>query len=121
MRRFNPVARGWITWRAPDAGGRPNGPPPGPQYAATAVFVRGGDAEVVPNWPDDAEHFSIGFNLEDEWSTDGRQRVEIDFLARDLVMHMLRPGSHLLVLEGWQVVAELDVEAVHSIDQTTRD
>jgi hypothetical protein len=109
VRYFEPLGSGWIAWLTPDAGGRPNGPPEGSRYAATAVLELGGEREVIPDWPDEAERFSIGFNLHDEWSTDGRQHVEFDFLARELVLDRLRAGSHLLILEGWQVVAELDV------------
>lgn len=107
MRRFEPVARGLIRWRTAEEGGRAGGPPGGHQYAATAVFVLGGEAEVIPGWPDTAERFSIGLNLiglGSEWSP-----VETDFLARDLVMDKVRPGTHILVTEGARVVADLRI------------
>lgn len=99
-----------MRWRSPEEGGRPSGPPNGEQYAASAVFVLGGDAEVIPGWPDTAERFSIGLNLSGhamEWNP-----VEVDFLARDLVMDKLRPGVDILITEGARVVADLRITQV---------
>jgi hypothetical protein len=114
MRRFEPVATGLIRWRSPEEGGRTSGPPNGEQYAASAVFVLGGEADVLPGWPDTAERFSVGLNLighDSEW-----EPVEVDFLARDLVMDKLRPGVEILITEGARVVADLRItELVDSL------
>jgi hypothetical protein len=71
----------------------------------------GGDAEVLPGWPDSAERFSIGINLmpgpQPDW-----EPVDFDFLARDLVLDRVRPGTEMLITEGWQVVADLRVTEV---------
>ncbi len=111
MRPFTPIGRGLLRWRLVSEGGRSAGRPSGRQYAPSAIFVLGDDAEVLPGWPDTAERFSIGFNLplapQPEW-----EPVEFDFLARDLVLDKLRPGAELLITEGWQVVADLRVTEV---------
>ena len=105
------MGRGLMRWRPSEAGGRLNGRPSSSQYAASAVFVLGGDAEVLPGWPGSAERFSIGFNLlpgpQPDW-----EPVEFDFLARDLVLDKVHPGAEMLITEGWQVVAELRVTQV---------
>jgi hypothetical protein len=54
-----PFAHAVATWVSAEMGGRKSGPPTGPVYAATCVFVHGGDAEVQPDWPAQGEHFSI--------------------------------------------------------------
>ena len=108
MGPFDVLAKARIRWLNPSEGGRESGPPPGPQYAASAVFVLGNDWEVVPDWPVGAEYFSVGMNLGDI-ARDGRQTAEIDFLARDLVADLLRPGVEFLVMEGARHVGTAQV------------
>ncbi len=111
MRRFEPIATALVRWRLAADGGRTSGPPPGPQYAASAVFVLGDDHEVTPDWPAGAEHFSVGMNL-GAAESDGRQWAEIDFLARDLVADYVRPGIGFLVMEGPRPVADAEIISV---------
>jgi len=100
-----PVAIAKVTWRSAEDGGRRSGPPPGPFFAATAVFVHGGDAEVVPDWPAEGEHFSVMLDYVGDLVN---QEVEakVDFIARDLVADHVRKGARFLVMEGRRAVAE---------------
>lgn len=100
-----------IRWFSEAEGGR-KAPPPGPTYAATAVFVLGGDAEVQPGWPAAGEHFSVMLDSDDLGATCGKS-VRVEFLARALVADQLRVGSEFLVMEGSAVVAEACVTEVY--------
>jgi hypothetical protein len=55
----DPLAEAVVIWRTAEQGGRRFGPPTAPVYAATAVFVRGGDREVQPGWPASVDQLSI--------------------------------------------------------------
>lgn len=99
-----------VRWFPESEGGRP-APPPGPTYAATAVFVLGSDAELVPDWPASGEHFSVMVDF-DDLSPAGLDPVKIDFMARSLVGHRLVVGSTFLVMEGRKAVAEAYVTEV---------
>jgi hypothetical protein len=54
-----PLALAHVRWQSLSEGGRQSGPPPGPFFAATAVFVHGDDEQVIPDWPAGGEHFSV--------------------------------------------------------------
>lgn len=107
-----PVANAVVTWVTPEMGGRSSGPPPsGPVYAATSVFVHGGDAEVQPGWPVGADQLSILVQATDTLPG-GAWLCKVDFLARDLVRPCIHPGTAMLVMEGPRVVATAVITAV---------
>ncbi len=106
-----PLAHAVVAWIAPEMGGRSSGPPSSPVYAATSVFVRGGDAEVQPGWPLGADQLSILLQLTDTLPG-GAWLCKIDFLARDLASPLVRPGVVLLIMEGPKVVATAVITGV---------
>lgn len=112
MRRLDePLALAHVSWRSPGDGGRVAGPPPGPFFAATAVFVRGDDEQVVPDWPAGGEHFSVMLDYIDEVE-DGEVDVKVDFIARHLVADLVHPDARFLVMEGRRPVAEACITKV---------
>jgi hypothetical protein len=106
-----PLAHAVVTWVTPEMGGRRTGPPGGPVYAATSVFVQGGDAEVQPDWPLGADQLSILVQMT-ETLPGGAWLSKIDFMVRDLAAPFVRPGVVLLIMEGPKVVATAVVTAV---------
>ena len=104
-----PLAIASVRWVSAAAGGRRSGPPTAPVYAATAVFVLGGECEVVPGWPATADQLSVLLQKTDERS-DGTHVDKVDFLVPDLAIPMLRTGAEFLVMEGPKVVARAVVE-----------
>jgi hypothetical protein len=100
-----------IRWRSADEGGRRTWPPKGSTFAATAVFVHGGDQQVIPDWPGGGEHFSVLLdNVGDPVA--GEVQAKVDFIARTLVAEHLRPGARFVVMEGRQPVAEAVITEV---------
>lgn len=97
-----------VRWRSAAEGGRYTGPPAGPRYAATAVFVKGDDEQVVPNWPAGGEHFSVLLTYTGP-AEGGEVSAEIDFLARDQVADLLIEGATFFIMEGPHAVAEARV------------
>jgi hypothetical protein len=97
-----PLAHAVVTWVAPEMGGRKSGPPSSPVYAATSVFVRGGDAEVQPDWPLGVDQLSILIQMT-ETLPGGAWLCKIDFLARGSAIPLVRPGVVLLIVEGPKV------------------
>jgi hypothetical protein len=77
--------------------------------AATAVFVLGDDAEVVPNWPAAGEHYSVMLEFIDLPSQLGSMNAKVDFLARDEVADLLHEGALLLLMAGPTPIAEIRV------------
>jgi hypothetical protein len=106
-----PLAYAVVTWVTPEMGGRSSGPPSGQVYAATSVFVHGGDAEVQPGWPVGADQLSVLLQ-ETETLPGGAWVCKIDFLARDLAAPLVCPGAVLLIMEGLKVVATAVVVAM---------
>lgn len=106
-----PLAQAVVTWVAPEMGGRRSGPPSGPVYAATSVFMHEGDAEVQADWPLGADQLSILVQMT-ETLPGGAWLCKIDFLARDLAAPLVRPGVVLLIMEGPKVVATAVVAVV---------
>lgn len=107
-----PLAEAIVTWRTAEQGGRRSGPPTVPVYAATAVFVRGGDREIQPGWPASADQLSILLEQTAVREDDARE-CKVDFLVRELAIAQLAPGVEILVLEGPRVVASARVTTVH--------
>jgi hypothetical protein len=107
----DPVAYAIVVWVSPDMGGRRSGPPSGPVYAATSVFVQDGDSQVHPEWPFGVDQMSI---LIEQSSVlpGGAWRCKIDFLARDLAEPLIHPGAVMLIMEGPKVVATAVITSV---------
>jgi hypothetical protein len=80
----DPVATVEIRWISAADGGRRSGPPTAPVYVTTCVFPLGGDAEVQPGWPMNA----------------------------DPAMPYIHVGADILVLEGPKPVAHAVVREV---------
>ena len=102
----DPIAIARVRWRSPDGGGRTK-PPPGPSFAATAVFKHGGDEEVVPEWPAGGEHFSV--LLEYPSGSNAEVTARVDFLARNLVADEVREGAQFIIMEGPRPVADAEI------------
>jgi hypothetical protein len=100
----NPHALVRLHWIPPTEGGRE--PPPVQQYAATAVFELGGEAEVVPDWPASGEHYSVLLDFE------AGDTAKAEFLAIDQVSDLLFQGAVFLVMEGARAVARAEVVEV---------
>lgn len=88
-------------------------------YAATSVFVHGGDADVQPGWPARADHLSI-LGQVTEMLPGGAWLCKIDFLARDLAAPSVRPGVVLLIMEGPKVVATAVITAVAEPEEDSK-
>ena len=112
-----PFAYAAVMWVTPEMGGRSSGPPTAPVYAATSVFVHGGDVEVQPGWPAGVDQLSILVQMT-ETLPSGAWLAKIDFLARDLAGPWIRPGTVLLILEGIKVVATAVITAVTEFGET---
>jgi hypothetical protein len=110
-----PVAHAVLTGVPAANGGRRSGPPTARVYAATCIFVMGGDREVLPDWPAGAEHFSILLE-ELEALPSGARLCKVDFLARDLARPYVHPGQPLLIMEGPRVVANAVITDVAEED-----
>jgi hypothetical protein len=87
-------------------------PDPGSTMGATAVFVLGDDAEVIPGWPATGQHVSVllGFLDTEEDARDVEAKVE--FLDRDAVADNLREGATFLVMAGPKPIAEAQITAI---------
>lgn len=90
--------------------GRPVSPS-APSYSPTAVFVLGGEAEIIPGWPSTGEHFSLEIELGNPDLT-GRVPARFRFLAPELVGDYLTPGAAFMVMEGPRPVGEAEVITV---------
>lgn len=95
----DPVAIVSIRWR-----GQNHRAAVGSTMAATAVFVRGHDDQIIPSWPAEGEHFSVLFAF--VGSADDSQTAKVDFLDRALVADYLRKGAIFLVMAGPKPIAE---------------
>lgn len=98
-----------IRWLSESEGGR-DMPPAGLSYAATAVFVLGGDAEVIPGWPAKGEHFSVLLDFGANGAA-GADETKVEFMSWSLVADYLHPGATFLVMEGARPVAQAQVTA----------
>lgn len=104
-----------MCWLSESEGGRRT-PPRGPSYAATAVFILGGDAELIPGWPAKGEHFSVLLDF-DENSATSDNETKVEFTSWSLVADYLRPGVTFLVMEGPRPVAQAEVITVFEDEQ----
>jgi hypothetical protein len=100
----HPMAHAVVTWVPPESGGRRSGPPSAKVYAATATFVMGDDAEVLPGWPARAEQLSIMLEKTEDKPCKPH-KYKLDFIARDIARQFIHPGAELLIMEGPKVVA----------------
>jgi hypothetical protein len=99
MRRLSdPMAIAQIDWLTAAGGGRA-APPPGPVYAATAVFTI--EPRPDDDQPEKSEHFSIMLDFEPD-----SVEAKVDFFAKDLVRDYVHSGSRFTVMEGDRAVAE---------------
>ena len=85
--------------------------PLGPRYFPTAVFVLGGEAEVVPGWPAAGEHFSLEIGLSDP-DRDGTVPATFRFFKPELVGSYLTPGAVFVVMEGPKPVGVAEIITV---------
>lgn len=108
MRVDNPVALARVRWRVGEA------PLPTPEsaVASTAVFVLGGDEEVIPDWPAGGEHHSAMLELVGAMSPDGTAEAKVDFLDRSGVAERLHQGARFLFMAGPRVLAEVEVTSM---------
>jgi hypothetical protein len=106
-----PLATAVVRWVPADQGGRKSGPPTTEVYAATAVFVQGGEAETMPGWPAAADQVSILIRPTSR-GEDAVDIAEIGFLVPDLARPYLHAGAELLVMEGPKVVANAEIAQV---------
>jgi hypothetical protein len=100
----NPVAIARIRWLDPA-----RHPAPGSTMGATAVFVLGNDAEVIPRWPAAGKHFSILLTFTDALIGTEETEAKVDFLDREAVANYLREGATLLIMAGPQPIAEAQI------------
>lgn len=107
----NPIAYAIAAWVSPDMGGRRSGPPSGPVYAATSVFVQNEDSQVHPEWPLGVDQMSILIE-QSGVLPGGAWQCKIDFLARDLAEPFIHPGAAMLIMEGPKVVATAVITSV---------
>jgi hypothetical protein len=107
----NPAAYASVSWLTPEDGGRRTGPPTAAVYASTCVFGLGGEAEVMPDWPESADQLSI--LLQEVSVEDGNVRLcKVDFLARELAREFLYPDAQIVILEDPRIVANAIVRQV---------
>lgn len=107
---WTPMATAAVWWVPADQGGRKSGPPTVEVYAATAVFLQGGEAETLPGWPTSADQVSVLIKPTTRGAADV---AEIGFLVPDRVRPFLHAGAELLVMEGPKVVANAEIVRVH--------
>ena len=82
----DPVATMALSWISAADGGRRSGPPTAPVYATTCVFPLGGEAEVQPGWPANADPMLSIIIQRTGQLPDGRDLAKIDFLVEELAL-----------------------------------
>lgn len=100
----DPAALARVCWL-----GAERRPEIGSAMAATAVFVLGDDAEVIPNWPAAGEHFSVMLEFVDTPAEPGCINAKVDFLARDEVAEFIHDGATLLLMAGSTPIADVRI------------
>jgi hypothetical protein len=100
-----PIAIARVRWLGPS-----RNPAPGSTMWATAVFVLGNDAEVIPGWPATGEHFSVSLTFTDLSAEEAE--ATIDFINRELVADYLHERAVFLVMAGPQPIAEARITAM---------
>jgi hypothetical protein len=97
-----------VRWLDPD-----RHPGPGATIGATAVFVLGSDAEVLPGWPATGQHFSVLLAFTDSPSTaTDEAEAKVDFLNREAVADYLGENAVFLVMAGPKPIAQARIAAV---------
>jgi hypothetical protein len=103
----DPMALVRIRWLNPG-----HHPAAGSTMGATAVFVMGNDAEVIPDWPAAGQHFSILLTFTEAPPGTEEAEAKVDFLDRDAVAERLHDDAKLLVMAGPKPIAEAEICAV---------
>lgn len=98
------MARAWVRWLRSEEGGRP-AHPPGPLYAATAVFVLASDDTPVPATSMRDKHVSIVLDAGPGEAFHEEGLLFVDFLAPELVRAELRVHGRIVIMEGARRVA----------------
>lgn len=109
MKRItDPLALVRVRWLSPNEGGRRD-IPPGPLFAATAVFRLGKDEEVIGDWPAEGEHFSV--LLEFGELHDSRRELDaiVEFMHNEAVYDLVRVRTQFLLMEGARPIADVSV------------
>lgn len=109
----DPVGQAVVRWRSTAQGGRHSGPPSGPVYTPTAVFVLGGEEEVQPGWPASADPYVSVIVELIRLFEDGSWLCKIDFLARDIAAPYVHAGGRFLLMEGARPVADGEFTEVY--------
>lgn len=99
------LVSGVVTWLSAANGGRIR-PPAGPTYSATAI-LRHDEDDYELN-----DHFSIVMTFAPFPTPGVPHKVELDFLAPELVLPTLEVGDELWIMEGRQRVALCVVESI---------
>lgn len=100
----HPIAEAQLTWLTPEEGGRQNGPPPGPVYAATTAFADGGADVPHGEWILGAHDLSIIIEMLSPLSG-WTQAVAVDYIAPDLAAPRVIAHECFIVFEGPHRVA----------------
>jgi len=85
---------------------------PGSTLRATAVFVLGNDAELIPGWPATGQHFSVVFAFATSSPAGQEADAHVDILDRDGVAEYLSQGAEFLVMAGPQPIAQARITSV---------
>lgn len=103
----DPVATATIRWIDP---GREV--ERGSTMGATAVFVLGDDADVIPDWPARGQHFSVIMTFTDCRPAVGEADANVDFLDREHVSEYLHDHVEFLVMAGPSPIGRATVTTV---------
>ena len=103
----DPVAIAKVRWLDPSRHVEP-----GSTMGATAVFVLGGDAEVIPDWPARGEHYSVLMTFTDSRPARDEDEAKIDFLDREQVGDYVHEDAEFLVMAGPVPIGRATVTAV---------
>lgn len=103
-----PVGKAVVRWLTAEEDGRRSGPPTANVYAATSVFFMGGDRELNPDWPRNADPTLSIWVQRVAVREDGSWLCRIDFPFRDLAIPYIAPGREFLIMEGPRVAAHAE-------------
>lgn len=92
------ITKATIWWISANDGGRTNGPPCGPDYAAPAKFLEHEEAWVTEAW-DLLVHRVNGQDISDSWE------AEVRFRMPQAPHHWLTSNSEFELYEGRRCVA----------------
>jgi hypothetical protein len=103
----DPVAMATVRWLDPDRRVEP-----GSTMGATAVFLLGDDAEVIPGGPAPGQHHSVLMTFTDSRPALHEADAKIDFLDRAAIDDYLRDDAEFLVMGGPTPIGHATVTAV---------